>query len=118
MTLTDAKRARALIGRLLGEITTGQQWDGGKPESTVNIAFTHRGLAALELPDATLLSFPVEFQQGMKERADILGDTGANGPERWDAVWRDGRVHAWLGVNANSRGGIGGALCADAGAGA
>ena len=37
-----------------------------KPTSTVNIAFTHRGLVTLELPDATLLSFPVEFQQGMK----------------------------------------------------
>jgi len=102
LEFTDAERARELIRRLLGEITTGQQWDGGKPESTVNIAFTHRGLAALELPDATLLSFPVEFQQGMRKRADILGDTGRNDPVRWDPVWLDGRVHAWLGVNAKS----------------
>jgi Dyp-type peroxidase family len=100
--LTEAARARTWIHRLLSEITTGQQWDGGKPESTVNIAFTHRGLAALELPDATLLSFPVEFQQGMKKRADILGDTGLNDPARWDPLWRDGQVHAWLGVNAQS----------------
>ena len=102
LEFTDAARARALIRRLLGEITTGQQWDGGKPESTVNIAFTHRGLVALELPDATLLSFPVEFQQGMKKRADILGDTGLNDPKRWDPVWLDGRVHAWLAINAKS----------------
>jgi Dyp-type peroxidase family len=97
----DAKGARELIRRLLHGITTGQRWDGGKPESTTNIAFTHPGLAALELPAATLLSFPVEFQQGMKKRAAILGDTGANSPERWDELWRDGgRVHAWLGINA------------------
>jgi Dyp-type peroxidase family len=102
LDFTNAERARSLIHRLLGEITTGQQWDGGKPESTVNIAFTHRGLVALELPDATLLSFPVEFQQGMRKRADILGDTGLNSPERWDPLWLDGRVHAWLGVNAKS----------------
>ncbi len=38
--LEDAGRARALIGRLLEEITTGQRWDHGKPESTLNIAFT------------------------------------------------------------------------------
>ena len=61
--------AQKFIRELLGEVTTGQRWDAGhKPESTVNIAFTHKGLEALELPDATLLSFPVEFQQGMKKR--------------------------------------------------
>ncbi len=102
LEFTDAGRTRSLIHRLLDEITTGQQWDGGKPESTVNIAFTHRGLVALELPDATLLSFPVEFQQGMRKRSDILGDTGLNSPNRWDSLWLDGRVHAWLGVNAKS----------------
>ena len=94
----DAARARKLIARLLPEITTGQRWDGGKPRSTVNIAFTHRGLAAFELPIATLISFPVEFQQGMKKRAAILGDTGLNAPEHWDELWREGRVHAWLGI--------------------
>ena len=98
----DAARARNLISGLLHDVTTGQRWDNGKPQRTVNIAFTHAGLAALDLPDATLLSFPVEFQQGMKKRAGILGDTGLNAPERWDELWREGRVHAWLGINAQS----------------
>jgi Dyp-type peroxidase family len=95
----DAKRARNLIARLLGEVTTGQRWDKGKPQSTVSIAFTFRGLEHLGLPDATLRSFPVEFQQGMKPRAAILGDTGVNSPECWDDLWREDRVHAWLGIN-------------------
>jgi Dyp-type peroxidase family len=95
----DAKRARSLIWELTGQITTGQRWDGGKPPSTLNIAFTHRGLAALELPPATLLSFPVEFQQGMKARAGILGDTGTSAPEHWEEIWHKGHVHAWLGIN-------------------
>ena len=98
----DAARARALIGQLLPVITTGQLWDNGKPQSTVNIAFTHRGLVALDLPEATLLSFPVEFLQGMKNRADILGDTGINSPEHWDQIWRENGVHAWLGINGQS----------------
>jgi Dyp-type peroxidase family len=98
----DAARARALIGRLLPMITTGQHWDSGKPQSTVNIAFTHRGLAALDLPQATMLSFPVEFLQGMKSRAGILGDTGINSPEHWDRLWHDDSVHAWLGINGQS----------------
>ena len=102
LQLKDASRGRTLVRRLLHEITTGQHWDGGKPQSTLNIAFTHRGLTALELPDATLLTFPVEFQQGMKKRAAILGDTGLNSPEHWDEVWQTESVHAWLGVNALS----------------
>jgi Dyp-type peroxidase family len=68
----------------------------------MNIAFTHRGLQHLELPDAALLSFPVEFQQGMRHRAGILGDGGVNAPDHWDGVWRDDHVHAWIGVNGLS----------------
>jgi Dyp-type peroxidase family len=99
----EPARARTLIGRMMRSITTGQHWDGGKPQSTLNLAFTHPGLAALELPAATLLSFPVEFQQGMKKRAAILGDTGLNSPERWDELWQREPVHAWLGINAQSK---------------
>ena len=95
----DGFRARKLIGCLLSLVTTGQRWDGGKPQSTMNIAFTHRGLQHLELPDATLLSFPVEFQQGMRHRAGILGDCGVNAPDHWDEIWRGDHVHAWIGVN-------------------
>ncbi len=95
----NATRTRGLIGRLLNLVTTGQRWDGGKPQSTVNLAFTHRGLASMELPDATLLSFPVEFQQGMRHRAEILGDRGVNSPDRWDALWQGDGVHAWIGIN-------------------
>jgi Dyp-type peroxidase family len=98
----DAARAQTFVLRLLREVTTGQRWDNGKPNSTANIAFTHRGLTALELPDATLLSFPVEFQQGMKKRAAILNDTGSNDPQHWDEVWQENRIHAWLGINAIS----------------
>jgi Dyp-type peroxidase family len=99
LRIEDATRARNLIARILSEVTTGQRWDGGKPQSTVNIAFTPRGLRHLELPDATLLTFPVEFQQGMRHRAEILGDAGVNSPDHWDAIWREDRVHVWLGIN-------------------
>lgn len=98
--IEDAVRGRKLIAQLLGRVTTGQRWDGAKPQSTMNIAFTHRGLRQLDLPEATLLTFPVEFQQGMKNRAAILGDIGVNAPDFWDEVWRDDCVHAWIGVNA------------------
>ncbi|HZS52889.1 MAG TPA: hypothetical protein VFA65_00695 [Bryobacteraceae bacterium] len=101
LELGEPSRTRAFLRKLLGVITTGQRWDK-KPESTVNAAFTFKGLEKLELPLASLLSFPEEFQQGMKARADILGDCGKNGPENWDAVWRETRVHMWLAVYAQS----------------
>ena len=102
LRLEDAKRGRYLVRRLLGQITTGQRWDGGKPSVTLNIGFTFRGLERLELPLATLITFPVEFQQGMKQRAGILNDTGINAPDHWDPLWRDEHVHVWLGINGQS----------------
>jgi Dyp-type peroxidase family len=102
LEVTDHQKVRRFIDNLLPYITTGEHWDDGKPQSTVNIAFTHKGLALMQLPDASLLSFPVEFLQGMKARADILGDSGPNGPENWDEIWREERVHIWLAVNALS----------------
>lgn len=101
LELQHCTNAQDFIGRLLPHVTTGERWDE-KPLSTVNVAFTHKGLAALQLPMSTLLSFPVEFQQGMKARGDILYDTGLNAPEHWDAVWRGDRVHVWLAVNART----------------
>jgi deferrochelatase/peroxidase EfeB len=89
------------VGRLVSHITTAEQWYE-KPASTVNVAFTYKGLVNLKLPTAPLLSFPVEFVQGMKERGWLLLDTGKNSAENWDPMWAEEQVHAWLGVYAKS----------------
>jgi Dyp-type peroxidase family len=99
LRFTGAEGARALLAKLLPLVTTGQLWDK-KPQTTLNLAFTFRGFVALELPLATLISFPVEFQLGMKSRAGILGDTGENAPEHWEPPWQEGEVHVWLAINA------------------
>jgi Dyp-type peroxidase family len=99
LQLKEPAKAREMLTRLLPHVTTGQLWDK-KPDSTLNVAFTHRGLTALELPLATLISFPPEFQLGMKARGAILGDVGLNSHEHWDKVWRDGRVDMWMAINA------------------
>lgn len=93
---------REFLGGLIEQITTGEHWDQGKPPATVNVAFTFRGLVKLGLPEPALQSFPSEFVQGMKARAAILGDTGNNSPEHWEAVWLEEKVGAWLGVYAES----------------
>src|SRR5262249_42791978 len=101
LKVLDAEKARACIFQYIDYVTTGECWDEGKPESTVNVAFTFKGLMALGLPAASLISFPVEFAQGMKARGEILGDTGRNAPDHWDAMWQ-GDVHAWIAVYAKS----------------
>jgi Dyp-type peroxidase family len=54
-----------------------------KDRRWVTVAFTHNGLRALGVDEATLATFPEEFREGMASRAAILGDTGANDPARW-----------------------------------
>ncbi len=93
--------ARAFVRALLPKVTTAALWENGKPDATLNIAFTYSGLSALGLPATSLVTFPVEFQQGMKVRADILNDIGANAPERWDALWKN-EVHAWIAIHAQT----------------
>ncbi len=78
LQILEGDRGREVIGKLVDYITTGERWeDRKKPDCTVNVAFTYRGLVQLQLPAATLQTFPVEFVQGMKARAQILCDTGA-----------------------------------------
>ena len=102
LEVLNAQASRTFVDQLLPYITTGEHWDEGKPQSTINIAFTHKALTLMELPDASLLSFPVEFLQGMKARGAVLGDIGVNGPEHWDEIWREEQAHVWLAVNALS----------------
>ncbi len=98
LELTHTSRA-FLTGLLASGITTGERWDE-KPQTTLNVAITYRGLGRLGLPLAALISFPLEFQQGMKARGDILYDTGRNGPHNWDSAWREDKVDMWVAVNA------------------
>jgi Dyp-type peroxidase family len=101
LELLHPRAAQSLVGESLQYLTTGERWDD-KPATTLNIAFTQKGLVQLGLPEPTLLSFPVEFQQGMRARRQILYDTGKNGPEHWEPAWAENRVHAWLAVNAQT----------------
>jgi Dyp-type peroxidase family len=102
-------RTPALTGRYVflkfGTPEAGRAWlreilttvrsaaDVGVDESNrswVTVAFTWNGMRALGLDEATLATFPGEFQQGMAARAEVLGDTGHAAPEHWvDGTNRD-----------------------------
>ena len=65
-----------------------------KDNRWVSVAFTWNGLRALGVDEISLASFPEEFKQGMVTRAEILGDTGANHPDKWIGGLASPDLHA------------------------
>jgi Dyp-type peroxidase family len=60
----------------------------------LTVAFTWNGLRALGVNEASLATFPEEFKQGMVARAEMLGDTGANHPDKWIGGLANPGLHA------------------------
>jgi Dyp-type peroxidase family len=74
--------ARAWTGALAVRITPASE----RPtQRSLNVAFTHAGLARLGMPADALASFSPEFQEGMTttHRRRILGDHDESDPSRW-----------------------------------
>jgi Dyp-type peroxidase family len=94
--------ARAWLGGLLGHVTTALPWTDGKPATTLNVALTAAGLAALGVPAEVLGSFPAEFADGMAKRATRLGDVAASDPSGWEAGLGTGAAHVLLTINARA----------------
>jgi Dyp-type peroxidase family len=107
LTVADAKAAAAFLGATVNgdasmpQLTSGTPWTV-KPNYCVNVAFTHAGLAALQLPAASLESFPPEFVEGAVRRAAIVGDVGDSAPEHWRGGLAGDEVHLLLFVFAQS----------------
>jgi deferrochelatase/peroxidase EfeB len=85
---------KAVNGRRGGEL-------GVVKATWMNIAFTHKGLLALGAPNST--QFPRAFTDGMKGRADVLGDRGESDSSKWIRPFRDGEIHALMIVASDSQ---------------
>jgi Dyp-type peroxidase family len=82
--IEDAEATRRWLTGLCDEVTDAVPWPAGwKPLTTLNVALSATGLAALELPEKVLLEFPEAFREGMADRADVLGDRDASEPRKW-----------------------------------
>jgi deferrochelatase/peroxidase EfeB len=68
----------------------------------MNLGFTHEGLKQLGLAQHELNRFPVEFRQGMRSRAKIIGDVGDNEPSQWPGGLGTATIHALMIVAADS----------------
>ena len=70
--------------------------------SEANIALTSAGLA-LVCDQSDIAAFPLEFQQGMRARASVLGDVEASDPSNWVAPFNTSdAVHAMVIVAADT----------------
>jgi deferrochelatase/peroxidase EfeB len=127
LTIGVPAQARKLLGRLVSgdesdapQITTAQDWHVGfepgpednradlprsKPDYCLNLGITWPGLVALEVkdrvPNLSFQSFGA-FVAGAAARADLVGDTGASGPQNWIGSFGTGSDHVLVTLHAIS----------------
>lgn len=100
LRVDDPQTGRQMMGRLSKLVDSAAGWWQPKLPALLNVGLTNRGLEALGVPRASLDSFPDVFRQGMAARAEILGDAGESGPERWEPPLGTDQVHVVLSVIA------------------
>ncbi len=95
------RAGRRLLAWLRPLVTNARPWRD-RPESTLNVALSHRGLERLGASGKVLDGFPPEFRSGMAGRAERLGDMGASGPDDWEPGLRAGQIHILVMLQARS----------------
>ena len=94
LRIDDRHAGRELLRRLIpavGATTASQRvW--------LSVALSFQGLKALGVPQGSLDSFPLPFQQGMATRAAFLSDVGESAPENWEKPLGTPDVHVALSV--------------------
>ena len=94
-----AAEGRAFLRELFPFVTSAAKTTDCKETGfALNVALSHAGLVALELPSPSLWSFQPAFRRGMRKRASLLADR----PETWQDEWASGRpeVHILLSLFA------------------
>jgi deferrochelatase/peroxidase EfeB len=116
-----------LLGRFVSgeesdapQITTAEDWHVGfapgpgdnpagparhKPDYCLNVGITWPGLVALKVKDRVpTLSFTSfgAFVAGAAQRAELVGDTGASGPQNWVGGFGSGSDHVLVTLHAIS----------------
>jgi len=84
---------RELMRRLIPVVASAADPQSPARDTWVSIALTFQGLIALGVPQTSLDTFPLPFQQGMAARAKQLGDTGESSPEYWEEPLGSHAVH-------------------------
>jgi Dyp-type peroxidase family len=100
LRVTDMAAASRWVADTGDQVITAGPW-GEKPAAGINVAFTYAGLEALGVPSYSLAGFPAEFREGMASRAEVIGDTGASAPDKWEEPFATpGAVHVMVMISA------------------
>lgn len=95
----QAEGGRDLLLRMADHVPSAAGWTDDR-DAWMGVAISFQGLAALGVPQSSLTSFPLPFQQGMAGRAEQLRDVGSNAAEHWDAAFQPGTCHIALTIYA------------------
>jgi Dyp-type peroxidase family len=102
LRIGNAEQGRRMLRRILPHVAAADEWWVPSLPGWLGIAFTFEGLKALSVPQASLDSFPIEFREGMAERAAILHDFGANAPANWEYPFGTPDAHVALAIYAQN----------------
>ena len=96
LSFREPAQGRAWLAGILDKVASAREVNASieKERRWISVAFTWAGLGALGVDKASLATFPEEFRQGMVARAQMLGDTGSNHPDRWIGGLASPRLHA------------------------
>lgn len=97
--IDEPEGGRDLVRRLAPHIPAASGW-ANDMDAWTGVALSYEGLKALGLPESSLKTFPLPFQQGMAARAEQLRDFGENAPETWEDAFRPGACHVALTIYA------------------
>ena len=96
LSFQQPAQGRAWLKGILDKVASVQEARDSieREQRWVSVAFTWQGLRALGVDEQELATFPEEFRQGMVARAEMLGDTGRNHPDRWIGGLASPSLHA------------------------
>jgi len=96
LSFREPTQGRAWLAGILDKVASARDASAllEKERRWISVAFTWAGLGALGVDEISLATYPEEFRQGMVARAQVLGDTGLNHPDRWIGALASPRLHA------------------------
>src|SRR5262245_12463275 len=100
LRIDDPASGREALHRLAPLVASAADRTSPLGDTWLALALTYQGVQALGVPQESLASFSLEFQQGMRARAAELGDVGANDPRHWEPPFGTPDIHLALAVLA------------------
>ena len=96
LSFREPMQGRTWLAGILDKVASARDASAllEKERRWISVAFTWSGLGALGVDETSLATYPEEFRQGMVARAQVLGDTGLNHPDRWIGALASPRLHA------------------------